>query len=233
VARTGEPIIELAQVVRDLLAEVSTEEVADHVPGLRHLLDRQRDWPNQFTRGHGGYVVLPFARPLPEATLAWHKHEFAVVQVDRAMCNGDLPAWLTPPTEAAISGTPRIQLLRSQWAAYDRNHRHQMIRAGAILASAGDALMPCDPWFIVFELEAATAWRAKLARERRPSELACKVWLEGLMRTNPERSPELKPELRKEAKDRFRVSAGQFNKLYTDGLRNTGAKWGAGRRSKN
>jgi hypothetical protein len=96
------------------------------------------------------------------------KQELTIELHDLAMCDGDLRLWVWPPPDRRTTGAHEERLLPSQWRVCPLEHRRQMIRAGAILASGGDVLGPYDRWDIVFEAEARAVWGQQLVRKWTP-----------------------------------------------------------------
>jgi hypothetical protein len=103
-----------------------------------------------------------------QGLMFWLKKELAIELLDLALCDGELRLCVWPPPDRAITGAHEERLLPLQWRVCGLEHRRQMIRANAILASADDKLLPYDRWRIVLEAEAYAAWRQQLVRKWTP-----------------------------------------------------------------
>ena len=122
-------IIELEQALGDLLAGVSDQEVAEHAPRLRRLLDMTAP-SGSYGEISGSSTKFHILSPNPPTGSS---ASLQLEWIDRALCDGKLPACLLlPPT-----GAEPLPLLPSQWRVYSPEQRHLVI-AGAIRGSVGD-----------------------------------------------------------------------------------------------
>jgi hypothetical protein len=152
--------------------------------------------------------------------LAWTKRERAIEQLDSAFCNGDLIALARNPKSGAL-----IQLIGMEWRG--AGGRRDTIISGIVHGSLGEQISNYNGHQVLLQQAKFQEWRKQLARQRpQPDQPAFEKWLEGLMRTTPERRPKAKPELAREAKAQFSISRHEFDRTWAAKLKVTGASWG-------
>jgi hypothetical protein len=163
----------------------------------------------------------PTAEELNPASLTWIKREMAIPKLYAALRDGSLIGLVRNP----VSGE-WFRLTGIDWhgAALWR----EMILGSIVRAAPTEEIARHEGRRILLRATALDAWRKKLAQSRpqaQPAEAACAAWLEAAMRASPERRPKAKREFRDEAKSKFGISARAFDRLWSNKLEITGARW--------
>jgi hypothetical protein len=213
--------IELNQAVPRRADDISDREYQERMQQFREQMRRVRSLFQKGNEQSQNESEIEPANLNPDpASLFWAKREFAINDLYAALCDGSLLAMVRDPVSGEM-----FKLTTSDWrgAAFWR----YIIIGGRVHAAACEDIERHDGRRVLIEEVAFDLWLKKQVRCRpQPAEEACGKWLEGLMRTSPERRPKPKAKLRDEAVRKFGVPGRKFDRIWDDKRKITGANWG-------
>ena len=162
----------------------------------------------------------PYSQPRKEALTSWTKRELAIQELQLALRDGVLVAFVRDPATGTM-----FRLEPADWRG--AMFREEIIRGGEIRALPSESIFRHNGRRVLIEEASFGRWQATAKNRQSASAFdACLVWLEREMRANPDRRGQSKREWRIDAKNKFNLTGRKFERAWQSAIHSTGATWG-------
>jgi len=231
-ATLDEALMRLAAHVaeQDVLLKKNQRRLRSAFGFLPEETDDDRDalgaWPPNLGDDRGDLDAEKLHKTLRQGTLAWAKRQLAVWKLHEALGKGALASFVRDASGEMFRITP------ADWRAAVL--ARETIIGGVVRASAGELIERYAGRCVLIET-AALDRLLREEKESRPQTASndCLSWLMTAMRANPDKPPKTKAQYYVEADEQFGIgSKREFDRLWAQAKRNTGARWRAGRPKK-
>lgn len=200
-----------------------TADIPDVDVPRKYLQEGMDWWVAQFGGSEWTADELSKARRgQAHSTLLWTKRQLAIRKLREALIDGSLPALVRHPGSGDL-----YRLTPADWSR--TTLARETIISGVIPPSVFDATERHQGRRVLLEKAVLDKWLTQ--RPRRATDAnTCLSWLTAAMQVTPAKSPQTKSEWFAEAKANFGIiSEREFDRLWLQAKRETGAAWGAGR----